>query len=94
MRAVSSIDLSSNSRSSSAAENPIQLCLPEIPFSGFHQCNSVTLPRNLPQYQFARDTLDEAIADFSVAYADQGEKDHEALKKAVRAGKLEVAHLA
>jgi uncharacterized protein DUF2252 len=45
-------------------------------------------------YMGKSDTFDEAIADFSVAYADQGEKDHEALKKAVRAGKLEVAHLA
>jgi hypothetical protein len=45
-------------------------------------------------YMGKSDTFDEAIADFSVAYADQGEKDHEALTKAVRAGKLEVAHLA
>jgi len=36
------------------------------------------------------DKFDEAIADFSVAYADQSERDHETLMKAVRAGKLEV----
>jgi hypothetical protein len=30
--------------------------LPKIPFSGFHQCNIVTLRSNLPQYQFARDS--------------------------------------
>lgn len=36
------------------------------------------------------DTFDKAMADFSVAYADQGEKDHEALLKAVRSGRLEV----
>jgi hypothetical protein len=30
------------------------------------------------------------VADFSVAYADQSERDHEALLKAVRTGKLEV----
>lgn len=36
------------------------------------------------------DKFDEAIADFSVAYADQSERDHDALLKAVRAGKLEV----
>jgi uncharacterized protein (DUF2252 family) len=36
------------------------------------------------------DKFDEAIADFSVAYADQGEQDHAALVEAVRAGKLEV----
>ncbi|MGH8701468.1 MAG: DUF2252 family protein, partial [Burkholderiales bacterium] len=37
------------------------------------------------------DKFDEAIADFSAAYADQGERDHAALVKAVRAGKLKVA---
>jgi uncharacterized protein (DUF2252 family) len=36
------------------------------------------------------DKFDEAIADFSVAYADQSERDHDALLKAVRAGRLEV----
>jgi hypothetical protein len=37
------------------------------------------------------DAFDEAIADFSsFAYADQSERDHEVLMKAVRAGKLEV----
>jgi len=32
--------------------------------------------------------LDEALASFSVAYADQTEKDHAALVRAIRAGKL------
>jgi hypothetical protein len=36
------------------------------------------------------DQFDEAIADFSVAYADQSEMDHDVLVKAVRAGKLDV----
>ena len=36
------------------------------------------------------DAFDNAIADFSVAYADQSERDHESLMKAVRAGQLEV----
>jgi thiamine monophosphate kinase len=36
------------------------------------------------------DTFDKAIADFSAAYADQTERDHAALKKAARRGKLEV----
>ena len=36
------------------------------------------------------DKFDEAIADFSVAYADQSEQDHAVLVEAVRAGKLEV----
>jgi uncharacterized protein (DUF2252 family) len=36
------------------------------------------------------DKFDKAIADFAIAYADQSERDHETLMKAVRAGKLEV----
>jgi hypothetical protein len=36
------------------------------------------------------DTFDRAIVDFAVAYADQSERDHDELMKAVRAGKLEV----
>ena len=34
------------------------------------------------------ETFDEAIAEFSVAYADQNEKDHAALKRAIREGKV------
>ena len=36
------------------------------------------------------DTFDEAIAAFAVAYADQSERDYDLLRKAVRAGKLEI----
>jgi len=36
------------------------------------------------------DAFDRAIADFSVAYADQTERDHAALKLAARKGKIEV----
>ena len=36
------------------------------------------------------DKFDKALAGFSVAYADQSERDHEVLMKAVRAGRLEV----
>jgi Uncharacterized protein conserved in bacteria (DUF2252) len=36
------------------------------------------------------DSFDRAIAAFSVAYADQSEKDHSALMKAVRKGDLDV----
>jgi hypothetical protein len=35
-------------------------------------------------------TLDAAIARFATAYADQTEKDHEQLKKAVKAGRIPV----
>jgi hypothetical protein len=36
------------------------------------------------------DSFDKAIAAFSVAYADQSEKDHAVLMKAVRKGDLDV----
>ena len=35
------------------------------------------------------DTFDRAIADFSVAYADQNERDHQSLQEAVASGLLE-----
>jgi uncharacterized protein (DUF2252 family) len=35
------------------------------------------------------DAFDDALADFSIAYADQNEKDHGALLRAVRSGKVE-----
>jgi uncharacterized protein (DUF2252 family) len=47
-------------------------------------------PAKISGYVGKSDAFDEAIADFSIAYADQSERDHETLMKAVRAGKLEV----
>lgn len=47
--------------------------------------NSATLSG----YMGKSDAFDRAIASFSVAYADQNEKDHAALKRAIRAGKIE-----
>jgi len=47
-------------------------------------------PAKISGYLGEGDTFDEAISDFSKAYADQSERDHETLVKAVRAGKLEV----
>ena len=41
-------------------------------------------------YLGENDTFDKAIADFSAAYADQTERDHAALKKAARRGRLAV----
>jgi hypothetical protein len=35
------------------------------------------------------DTFDRAIADFSAAYADQNERDYEALAAAVKSGRVE-----
>jgi uncharacterized protein (DUF2252 family) len=39
-------------------------------------------------YMGKSDVFDNSLAAFSVAYADQNEKDHAALKRAIRAGKL------
>jgi hypothetical protein len=40
-------------------------------------------------YLGGRDKFDLAIADFAVAYADQNEQDHAALKKAVDSGRID-----
>jgi uncharacterized protein (DUF2252 family) len=40
----------------------------------------------LSGYMGKSDSFDQAIAEFSVAYADQNEKDHSALERAVRRG--------
>ena len=39
-------------------------------------------------YLGKKDTFAQAIGDFAVAYADQTERDHEALVKAVKAGRI------
>lgn len=48
------------------------------------------VPAKISGYLGKSDEFDQAIADFSVAYADQSERDHEVLRKAVRAGQLDV----
>jgi uncharacterized protein (DUF2252 family) len=45
-------------------------------------------PALISGYLGRNDVFDEALASFSVAYADQTEKDHEALTRAIRAGKV------
>jgi hypothetical protein len=45
-------------------------------------------PAMLSGYMGKGDAFDQAIADFSMAYADQNEKDHAALDRAVRSGKV------
>jgi uncharacterized protein (DUF2252 family) len=47
-------------------------------------------PAKISGYLGKSDAFDEAIARFAAAYADQSERDHAALKKAVRAGRVEV----
>jgi hypothetical protein len=45
----------------------------------------------LAGYMGKSDVFDQALAEFSVAYADQNERDHAALVKAVRSGKVKAA---
>jgi len=47
-------------------------------------------PAKISGYLGQNDQFDQSVAAFSVAYADQSERDHELLIKAVRAGKLDV----
>ena len=46
-------------------------------------------PAEITGYLGKSDRFDGATADFSIAYADQSERDHAALVKAVRTGQLE-----
>jgi hypothetical protein len=43
----------------------------------------------IASYLGGGDAFDRAIADYSVAYADQNERDYDALKKAVENGQVE-----
>jgi uncharacterized protein (DUF2252 family) len=47
-------------------------------------------PAVISGYLGKNDKFDEAVADFSVAYADQTERDHATLVEAVRSGQLDV----
>jgi uncharacterized protein (DUF2252 family) len=47
-------------------------------------------PSKISGYMGKSDKFDEAVADFSIAYADQSERDHNTFIKAVRDGRLEV----
>ena len=42
----------------------------------------------LSGYMGKSDAFDKALGSFALAYADQNEKDHAALKRAIRAGKV------
>jgi hypothetical protein len=46
-------------------------------------------PAKISGYLGKSDIFDKAVADFSIAYADQNERDHKILVKAVREGRLE-----
>jgi uncharacterized protein (DUF2252 family) len=47
-------------------------------------------PAKISGYLGRSDAFDKAITKFSFAYADQNERDYEVLRKAVRAGRVEV----
>ena len=47
-------------------------------------------PARISGYLGKSDKFDQAIADFAIAYADQSERDHKLLQKAVHDGRLEV----
>jgi Uncharacterized protein conserved in bacteria (DUF2252) len=47
------------------------------------------VPAVISGYLGKSDTFDKALAAFSVAYADQNESDHAALRRAIRDGKVE-----
>ena len=46
----------------------------------------------LSGYMGSSDAFDQAIAEFSLAYADQNEKDHASLIKAIKSGKIEAEY--
>ena len=47
-------------------------------------------PPAISGYLGKSDQFDKAIEKFSIAYADQSERDHGVLRKAARAGRVEV----
>jgi uncharacterized protein (DUF2252 family) len=47
-------------------------------------------PAAISGYLGKSDAFDKAIAQFCIAYADQNERDHEVLRKAVQAGRVQV----
>jgi Uncharacterized protein conserved in bacteria (DUF2252) len=47
-------------------------------------------PVLLSAYMGDSEAFEDAMADFAAAYADQAERDHEAMVAAVRAGRLEI----
>jgi uncharacterized protein (DUF2252 family) len=46
----------------------------------------------LSGYMGRSELFDQAIAEFSSAYADQNEKDHTSFKKAIKSGRIEAAY--
>jgi uncharacterized protein (DUF2252 family) len=55
-----------------------------------HARSGMSVP--LSGYMGKSDAFDKAIAGFAAAYADQNEQDHAALKKAIKAGKVQAQY--
>jgi uncharacterized protein (DUF2252 family) len=55
-----------------------------------HARSGMSVP--LSGYMGKSDAFDKAIAAFAAVYADQNEKDHAALKRAIKAGKVEAQY--
>ena len=47
-------------------------------------------PSKISGYLGKSDKFDKAVVDFSIAYADQSERDHKILMRAVREGRIEI----
>jgi len=86
IRQLRDIKISISVETFGAAEMDIyaQWCGRALALSHARSGNSTTLSG----YMGKSDVFDQAIASFSVAYADQNEKDHAALDQAVRKGKV------
>ena len=54
------------------------------------QCQLGNCTKKIAGYLGKKDDFDEALVDFSAAYADQNELDYKAFVQAVREGRLEV----
>ena len=86
LRQLRDIKISARVESFGAAEMDLYAtwCGRALALSHARSGNSVTLSG----YMGKSDTFDRAIAAFSMVYADQNEKDHAALDRAVRSGKV------
>jgi uncharacterized protein (DUF2252 family) len=75
----------------------VELFPPSVMMEYAHLCGRVLArgharcgePALISGYLGRSDKFDKAVADFAIAYADQTERDYQALDKAVRAGKVE-----
>jgi hypothetical protein len=74
-----------------AETNPESILLPELCGWTLARAHARSgEPAMISGYLGQSDQFDQSVAAFSIAYADQSERDHELLLKAVRAGKLDV----